>query len=328
MIQPNFIEGRDYWILNNQEYNSHFQEVSQIISENFENEKSRGLESSRTTLSIDTEVHEEKGISAVAINPPKFPNPNEFIGVKGKNTTKHVIMTVRCFKKFLMMLNTSKANTVREFYLMLEELIQEYTKYQALFLQTDGAKKDARIDALIGDLRTSNKELATSNAELKKVREELTETRRSLEEAAENLETTEEVLGGKLDKVSRKLGIAVEDRVVKQSDPSKFEHFALYALRDSDAEYTHYTLRVKQKSFSRAKENLIRHFPNATMILHIKAAPNARSLYDNIREKIKGPKYSGNYIALSEEWPEERFVESVRKIYAERKEVKIAEYEA
>jgi hypothetical protein len=58
-----------------------------------------------------------------------YPNPIEF---KGKNKTKHLILTVECFKMILMMLNTPKVYTIRKHYLMLEKLIFTYMKYQCL----------------------------------------------------------------------------------------------------------------------------------------------------------------------------------------------------
>ncbi len=334
-LRNNFNEGSDYWVLDNKGYQIHYQEISKIIAETFESEDLRRFEPSQNPPSGDTK-HPDP------IKPPEFPDPSNFIGVNGKGTTKHVILTVHCFKKFLMMLNTRKANDVREFYLMLEQLIRDYTKYQALFLQTDGAKKDARIDALIADLRKSNdkldasteattkarKELERTNKlyedsikELSDTRKELAYSNRMLEDSYEDLAVTEEVLGEKIDNISRKLDRAVEDRVVRPEEPAKLEHFALFALKDPKYQFTHKVARVRGTNFARAKNSVLQQFPKADMVLHLRATPNAKALYDNIRDKIRGPTYRNLYISLGEDWTEDSFVAKIREVYEEKREV-------
>ncbi len=338
MLDSNFTEGVDYWVLDNKGYQIHYQEISKIIAENFESENLSIHVDAQNPQSGDTKQPDP-------IKPPEFPDPSKFIGVNGKATTKHVILTVHCFKKFLMMLNTKKANNIREFYLMLEQLIRDYTKYQNLYLQTDGAKKDARIDALIADLRNSNKETAASRQALEKATEELFENRqelsksrkelsdtrkelaytnRMLEDSHEDLLVTEEVLGEKIDNISRKLDRAVEDRVVRPEEPAKLEHFALFALRDPNSEFTHKVARVRGTNFTRAKNNITQQFPKAEMVLHLEATPNAKALYDNIRDKIRGPVYRSLYISLGEDWTEDSFVAKIREVYEEKREVDLA----
>lgn len=344
-LKSNFENGSDYWIYSNNEYKNFYDKVSEVINSNFKEEDPIHHMVDRNSPSVDTE--------AVVIKSPEFPDPKNFIGVTGKNTTKHVVLTVKCFKKFLMILNTKKANTVREFYLMLEELITDYGRYQNLWLQTDAAKKDARIDALIADLRNSNKlaeksnqlleetrddlrnsnrlleetqqDLRNSNNILEETRQELHEANERLESLQEDFETSEDVLTNKIDNISRKLDIAVEDRVVKSNKRATHENFILYSLNDPESEYTHIVARVQNRSLTRSSNNIATNYPNSQMILHLKATPNANALYANVKEKIKGPIYKGQYINIDNAMTEARFIAAIQKVYNDKKIVVLPE---
>ncbi len=57
----------------------------------------------------------------------KFPHPASF---RGENKTKHLILTVDCFKELIMMLNTPRSPTIRKHYIQIERLIHIYMRYQ------------------------------------------------------------------------------------------------------------------------------------------------------------------------------------------------------
>lgn len=345
-LKNNFESGSDYWILNNDEYKNFYDQVSKNISKKIDANRINPEDPAHDAPSIDTEVE--------TIKSPKFPDPFDYIGKVGKGKTKHVILTVPCFKEFLMILTTSKAKQVRKFYLMLEELINDYAKYQALWLQTDAAKKDARIDALIKDLRNSNriaeengkkldisnqrleasnKKLDISNRRLDESNKKLAESNRKLgisnmklEELTEQLEITGEemesqgnVLNKKIDKISDKLGVSVKDRVLQPQDARKQEKFVLYEINDPNVEYTHYTARVKISGANRANNRVIQNHPDAKIILEITATPNAKILYENIKENIREPEYNLNYIRIPADWTSERFVQFIMEVYESRK---------
>lgn len=58
-----------------------------------------------------------------------YPHPDQFIG---KNKTKHLILSIDCFKIILLRLNTSKSNIIKQQYIQIEKLFHIYMKYQCL----------------------------------------------------------------------------------------------------------------------------------------------------------------------------------------------------
>jgi hypothetical protein len=46
------------------------------------------------------------------------------------NRTQHIILSPRCFKKSLMIIKTQKANIIRDYYIDLEDIYKDYSKYQ------------------------------------------------------------------------------------------------------------------------------------------------------------------------------------------------------
>ncbi len=62
---------------------------------------------------------------------PNYPHPDTFIG---KNKTKHIVLTVQCFKMILMMLTTKRAPAIRLHYVQIEKLMIIYMQYQCIIL--------------------------------------------------------------------------------------------------------------------------------------------------------------------------------------------------
>jgi hypothetical protein len=83
-------------------------------------------------------------------NNPNYPNPAEFAG---KNKTKHLILTVDCFKLILMSLHTPKSNLIKIHFVSMEKLVLTYMKYQCAFLKKSYEKE---IDDLKGLLHVKN----------------------------------------------------------------------------------------------------------------------------------------------------------------------------
>lgn len=62
------------------------------------------------------------------------------------NRTMHLIIHPKCFKKILMMIKTKKAEQVREYYIDLEEIIFEYSKYQLDYTNQQLQLKDNQLE--------------------------------------------------------------------------------------------------------------------------------------------------------------------------------------
>jgi hypothetical protein len=79
--------------------------------------------------------------------------------VRGSYQSNHIIMPPDTFRKVLLMLNTTKANAIREYYISLEKLIKVYMTYQSLFRHREACsamtEKDSNINQLIKEVRES-----------------------------------------------------------------------------------------------------------------------------------------------------------------------------
>lgn len=103
-LLSNFDEGKDYWIYSNKEYREYYDKSMSVLTD---------IES----IQIDQSKY-------------NYPHPDIFIG---KNKTKHLVLTIQCFKMVLMMLNTTKSHSIRLYYISLEKLIKTYAKYQLYY---------------------------------------------------------------------------------------------------------------------------------------------------------------------------------------------------
>ncbi len=65
--------------------------------------------------------------------------------IKEGNKSKHIIISPRCFKESLMMMNTDRAKQVRHYYIQLEEVYKEYMKYYVNSINT--ALKESKKSA-------------------------------------------------------------------------------------------------------------------------------------------------------------------------------------
>ncbi len=97
-----FEETKDYWIYSNKEYYEYY----------------------------DKSICGKPQIGSDQLK-PNYPHPDTFIG---KNKTKHIVLTVQCFKMILMMLTTKRAPAIRLHYVQIEKLMIIYMQYQCIIL--------------------------------------------------------------------------------------------------------------------------------------------------------------------------------------------------
>ena len=341
-LQANFKEESDYWIYNNNSYNSHYKNLS--------DQEIKNQELKNPALMIEEKYSSSNDKALIS---SMFPNPNKFIGVNGKNQTTHVITTVECFREFVMCLRTERGGDVRRFYLGLEKLIKVYGTYQSLYLLSECNTQNKLANDTLIELRISNKEsrnlnkkLQISNEEAKianeeakieneesrNIRKELQISNEKLQEDTEEIvssredaEATNDVIIDKMNLISRKLGVAVVDRVIQPDDCKKQETFILFRLNDPDCTKSHLAIRAQYSGVKRAEATVLKAHPNAKKILSIEATPNAKVLFANIREKIREPTYTNRYITLPETMTEKQFLIRVKKVYAARSIVKVAD---
>jgi phage anti-repressor protein len=244
-------------------------------------------------------------------NSANYPNPNEFYG---KNTTKHLILTVNCFKEVLMMLNTKKASTIRKYYISLEKLIKTYMKYQ-LYQQRfknqilEIANKEHR--EMIRELRSSNQSLVVSNQNITNTLQEMKEEQEVQTEA--------------LDEVVSRLDRATDERAPRTRSTATHGQFLLIELNTPASPWHFYVIRAQRAAARTARANMLRKYPNAIVKLKLDYQPNAVNLFNLIKEELKTQnhviKVSGNYIKLVNGYTSAQFVADVERINLEKKDV-------
>ncbi len=111
----NLIKGSDYKYMDNAEYDAFCKQALTILP--------NGASSSGTLETVIT-VH--------SIYPPKPTG----IGV---GTTKHLLLSPVCLKKAMMRVDTCKGDAVRDYYIALEDLFQQYVRYQTEFSQREAS---------------------------------------------------------------------------------------------------------------------------------------------------------------------------------------------
>lgn len=242
-----------------------------------------------------------------------YPNPKDFIG---KSRTNHLILSIDCFKKIIMMLTTDKANQIREYYIGLEKLIKIYAKYQIYFQRSKLAINKNEIVELISKLTIQNNKLDIQNHELEEIKDELQITN-------ENFEVQEE----QLNTISNKLGIATIERAPRTKSDLTHGKFMLLRLNDDDHEWAYYVIRTQKLSINAAFNKIKRLFPNVT--IEIEYQPNAINLFNLIKEKLKNKekkiKVRGSNIKFdNDDYNHEKFLTDIKKINDEKCKVIIA----
>lgn len=263
-ILHNFQCDNDFYALSNAEYVDFYQKtVSQLW---------------------ETESQPQISFSAAEI---EFPDPKQF-QANGKGQTKHLILKTDCFKQVLMMLNTSKAAEVRQYYLSVDKLIRLYMEFQD------------RCKAL----------------EIRHLTEELRTSRIRMEEKFEAMENRMEELLDHTIKVEDSLGIAVKDRALPPANASKHECFKLFRMPSGKKPY-YYVIRVQQHGVAGAVRRVYLRDKNAELLLEFNCTPNATYLFNRAKELLaQEVSFAWNCLTIREPstFSEDDLIETFKKI--------------
>jgi phage anti-repressor protein len=265
LLENNFTLDKEYWVYSNKEYEEYY----------------------------DNSICGPPQIE----NTTQFPNPSEF---RGKNKTKHLVLSVDCFKQVMMMLNTPKAKDIRLYYLALEKLIKIYAKYQ--YYQQ--IFKNQILEIADREHRECIKRLENILTEMKQEQEVQTEV---------------------LDEVVIKLDKATDERAPRTRSASKQGQFLLIELNSPVSPWQYYVIRAQKGSIKQTYTKLVEKYPNCAIKLKINYQPNAVNLFNLIKEELRNVRkvirVSSNYIKLASDYTKKQFIEDVKKINAEKKDL-------
>ncbi len=254
-----FEETKDYWIYSNKEYYEYY----------------------------DKSICGKPQIGSDQLK-PNYPHPDTFIG---KNKTKHIVLTVQCFKMILMMLTTNKAHQIRLYYISLEQLIKTYSKYQ-LYCQIN----QTRI------LKIANTEL---NRKVDKQSKQLSK-----------LQSTLDIMNTKLDR-------ATDERAPKTTNRTKHEEFVVLKLNDRNYTWQYYVIRCQAGSVTGRVASLRTDFPRMKKIIQITYQPNSKNLYNLMKENLcDNIKTKCNYIKLRGDYTEREFIRDINSLNDMKKSVR------
>jgi len=236
---------------------------------------------------------------------------------------KFLLMNSRDFKKAIMKLSTKKGNDIREYYLNVEELLQEYVEYEHRFeirKREEEAKvvikqKDDKIDELkrlMEEMRAENKqtiaEIKAQNAQLLDDNANAAIERNTL--IAQNNDLQQDVTT-----IGRRLGAACVDRAPRPLNPIKRERFLFIrwtnlnyhrtiqnpTLADNHRVYRYYAIRGQTQYSVSALRTQRQKDPALEVILELDVQPNTKTLYNRVKEELeeRGVRYIGNALSIT-----------------------------
>lgn len=298
-----FKEGEDYWVYSNKEYTEYYE----------------------NSISQTSDIETNPEFKEEALNKPYFPDPSEFTG---KNKTRHIILTVWCFKNILMMLDTKKAEEIRGYYLALEKLIKTYMKYQ-LYQQKyqnrilNIALKEQR--QLAKNIEGKHDELLKKNDEIIKKHNELLKKNDMLlcevKDVKEDLEINNEIL---MD-MNSKLDTATDERAPKTKSIFKRDKFMIIKINDPDYPWSYYAIRVQHTSLKKTLKKNSLKYPKYTELITIPYQPNGINFFNLMKEKLKVVEkkimVTRNEIKLKDGYSEEEFLQDIKALDMSKKEI-------
>jgi hypothetical protein len=206
-----------------------------------------------------------------------------------------------------------------KFGIMVSEIINNHiaNEYVKSLKQKDDVikERDDRIEELIRLMKESDMK---AEKRTKKIIDKLEDTHLKLDETSEQLNET----NTKLLYVSKKLDIAVEDRVPQTKNIDKLEDFVLLKSRKKTIDFRYYAVRgqpnyVNRKSNKKITEDKYKE------ILRINNVANSVNLWNRLKEQLsKSVEYCGNEMNLIN-ISEVEFINIIKDIYEKRKYIDI-----
>jgi MSV199 domain/Protein of unknown function (DUF3627) len=241
---------------------------------------------------------------------------------------KWLIMNSRDFKKAIMKLSTKRGDAIREYYLNVEELLQEYVEYDKRFelrKRDEESKivvkqKDDKIDELLRKVDNQSKkidQLLDDNVNAAIERNTLISQNNDLQQDVTD--------------IGRRLGAACIDRAPRPLNPIKRERFVFIrwtnlnyhrtirdpTQADNHRIYRYYAIRGQTQYSNLALRSQRQKDPALEVILDIAIQPNTKTLYNRVKEELeeRGVRYIGNALSLTNsDVNETELVEMMREI--------------
>jgi hypothetical protein len=232
---------------------------------------------------------------------------------------KWIVMNSRDFKKAIMKLSTKKGNDIREYYLNVEELLQEYVEYDKRFeirKREEEAKivikqKDDKIDELLRKVDDQNRKIDDQNRKIDQLLDDNVNAaieRNTL--IAQNNDLQQDVTT-----IGRRLGAACVDRAPRPLNPIKRERFLFIrwtnlnyhrtipnpTLADNHRVYRYYAIRGQTQYSVSALRTQRQKDPALEVILELDVQPNTKTLYNRVKEELeeRGVRYVGNALSIA-----------------------------
>jgi hypothetical protein len=227
---------------------------------------------------------------------------------KGYGRATHILIAPRDFKKMVMRLNTSRGDQIREYFVSLEDLFHVYFEYQVQYRAGVGEK-----------FRLENNELHKTVQEMKHMLEEQSKEIKEL--LGETHAQTEQ-----LNRMESSLEVSVEQRVPPTASQSTHENFMLYRLPQGDTNhggYQFYVIRSQKVGSASAIRRLKQRYPEAEQVVCIVCQPNARNLFNRIKERVRGRAvFAYNNVRLTNMHADE-FLSEVPSIESEKLDIAV-----
>lgn len=204
----------------------------------------------------------------------------------------------------MLRLNTKNADTIKRYYIKMEELVRIYAQYTTLFQKRE---KEAMSKEIVGlrmmmeDMQLVNKKQEEERRQDRLILEESRNMLRSMgikiediqhdnsdliDQNNELLERVDEVLQ-KVDIVQSKLDISVEDRAPQPDKNMRRERFIL--LRRNNNIFPYYTIRAQDVNAKKALKRQRDIYTGVVILLDLPCHPNTKTLYVRITEVILMP---------------------------------------
>jgi len=128
----------------------------------------------------DYKTYNYEEINKIFHSPPEMNEDNkEIIEFKDKlkevhNRTLHLILSPKCFKKSLMIIRTERANTIRDYYVDIEEICLEFNKYLL-------ENKNQELEENKKELENKNQELEEKETIINKQKDKIMDMERDFE---------------------------------------------------------------------------------------------------------------------------------------------------